>query len=1402
VSFFLIGSDHRLFVLTFFVSSRIRAINPNLKQSFMKTILTTVFFIISIIIQAQDVVPLFNTHVEVKYAMLSPDGKNLVVATAGDSILVIDAVSLVTKRIVSGFTSTSTMSATNTGRKIFHATESNLVYVTRKAEAKVINLVLRSETLETGIMNYEIPLSSISKEEYEREKLYNRFMYGMNVSDNTLVYFLNENIFIVDIATGKVINKFTGSHSVSAFLSDDQKLLAIATPDSIKLRDMASGKMLWRVKAKTNGLHFLGEKLISFGQNIFVIDAMSGKEIRQINYSPGQIYGLEETHDKKNLTFSNSYFDDHGFAGTIDRESLSFTGVYHLPKTEGYTSFFHPVSNQHWLITLRGELYRFAHNDNPKPISQSGHHGTIKSFEFSRDRRSLVTASNGGEIIIWDLPSSRVKERFNTNIPWMEKVVFDNDEQNLFCISNLKYNKIHRDIPTNVDALAHNVFFDPQDSAYVNNIVRRETEQTRKAQQLAQKFDIDSDKNMVMSVLYIVGEGDFKLRVANLQTGNIKDFPLPDNLTALEKVAFYKPNVVVAEGIYNTIVFVDITTGKIIKRLGKDRNTYAPRIDQIIFNETGDTLASVSNGHVQLWDLRQGESIFDLNLGKRASQNGALDYRKGKLTFIAENNNNYFATVADVATGSLKMIVYADTSFHQRVDLVELQATKAPGYPSRMKLSPDGKNLLVLRVANIHEKRESFIDWWDLGTMRITRTFAMTGLEFPCWEVSWDHQRVAVWDFNGTSLQQQKLQNDQRKALGLPAITSYAGIRIFDLKTGKLDEISLDKIKITAVGETSVRIMDESELWVLDTYENTLLRIDSKRKSLKGKFDLTTYGYHERVGKLFSVMGTSFIYAVHPYNDGYINQFRKWDGASNSVTARSNSNSTPITSFSEIHSSGVFAIGLADNTISLRSSKDLKEMYHIVQDDDGHYAFMTPDNFYKATRTSAAALQFSWKNKSFSLQQFDAWFHRPDKVLAATGLATSSEIALLEKAFVKRVRKSSGENLADMLKKPLPVVSISNIDAIPLQTFQDSIKIEVRLSAHASSISTLTAAVNGVPLRKIPAAKSTEKSLSSTQSFYIPLVSGQNKIAITVQDAEGVSSLPDEVVIELATKRQANLYLFTVAIADYKNSALKLNYAVKDARDIANFFSHDKRFGKVIIDSLFNTDVTEENVRQIRAKLRNAKPDDMVIIFLAGHGLLDENFDFRFGTWALDITHPDKTAILYEDIEKLLDGVRPINKLLLIDACHSGSIDKSEITDTAEKMIQERFGDNRAVVKQQTFEKIKHNVFNSGMIDRTSFEMMQDLFMANGSQTGAQVVVATAGDSYAIESTDWQNGFFTYSFLNGLKSGSADTNHDHSITVDEIIRHVKDEVKRMSGGKQLPRLREENPENYFEVWRY
>ena len=98
-----------------------------------------------------------------------------------------------------------------------------------------------------------------------------------------------------------------------------------------------------------------------------------------------------------------------------------------------------------------------------------------------------------------------------------------------------------------------------------------------------------------------------------------------------------------------------------------------------------------------------------------------------------------------------------------------------------------------------------------------------------------------------------------------------------------------------------------------------------------------------------------------------------------------------------------------------------------------------------------------------------------------------------------------------------------------------------------------------------------------------------------------------------------------------------------------------------MVDSLFGENCTRTNFISLKEKLKNTSVDDIVVVHFSGHGLLDEQGSFYFATHDINFKNPSENGLEYELIEELIDGITARNKLILIDACHSGELNKKVI---------------------------------------------------------------------------------------------------------------------------------------------
>jgi uncharacterized caspase-like protein len=198
---------------------------------------------------------------------------------------------------------------------------------------------------------------------------------------------------------------------------------------------------------------------------------------------------------------------------------------------------------------------------------------------------------------------------------------------------------------------------------------------------------------------------------------------------------------------------------------------------------------------------------------------------------------------------------------------------------------------------------------------------------------------------------------------------------------------------------------------------------------------------------------------------------------------------------------------------------------------------------------------------------------------------------------------------------------------------------------------------------------------------------------------------------------------------------------------------------------------------------------------VTGHGVLSENLDFYYATYDMDFKNPESKGLPYDHLEQILNETAARQKLLLIDACHSGLVDKENVVSAKSVVIEQDSISGEINIKETRGIKPK---VTQKVDEANTFSLMQNMFADFSNDDGIVVISAAGGLEYAFESPRWRNGVFTYSILKGLE-GEADISYeaginDGKISVQELSQYVSKKVSELTKGKQQPTSRRENLE--------
>ncbi len=492
------------------------------------------------------------------------------------------------------------------------------------------------------------------------------------------------------------------------------------------------------------------------------------------------------------------------------------------------------------------------------------------------------------------------------------------------------------------------------------------------------------------------------------------------------------------------------------------------------------------------------------------------------------------------------------------------------------------------------------------------------------------------------------------------------------------------------------------------------------------------------------------------------------------------------------------ATASTDGLVKLWSSKNGQALVSLAAFNKDDFIYVSPDNYYYTTKGAMKYIGFILKNTLYTFDQFDVLYNRPDTVLSRLDFTPKSEIALFKKAYQKRLKKMGFTSQFEAENFNIPKVKIQNLANLPFTTDSNCIYVNVLASDSLYNLDRINIWVNGVPQFGTEGFSIKNIHRKKYQNiFKVILNSGKNKIDIAAYNIYGAQSLKKTFTIILNKKQKPNLYLVVIGISDYENKAYRLHYAAKDASDIAALFDKSKNFNKIYITKILNKDATRENILGVKKQLLKTNVNDEVILFYAGHGFLDEDYDYYLTCEDLNYYKFFQTTIEYNEFVGILDSIPARKKVVFIDACHSGEVD----TDNTDKP------NTKLVNVNQTFKgESNRSLWFSKFGDRpqlgsqNSFELMKIMFADLRIGSGSTIISSAGGQEYAYESAKIKNGVFTYVLLNGIKSKKADLNKDGKIMLSELQDYVMKTVTQLTKGRQNPTNRRQNIDSDFVIW--
>jgi TolB-like protein len=241
------------------------------------------------------------------------------------------------------------------------------------------------------------------------------------------------------------------------------------------------------------------------------------------------------------------------------------------------------------------------------------------------------------------------------------------------------------------------------------------------------------------------------------------------------------------------------------------------------------------------------------------------------------------------------------------------------------------------------------------------------------------------------------------------------------------------------------------------------------------------------------------------------------------------------------------------------------------------------------------------------------------------------------------------------------------------------------------------------------------------------------------------------------------LWVLSIGVSRYSSTGLDLRFADKDARALADSFrsvASGRLYADVRAKLLVDEEVTRESIlASMEGFLGDAGPNDVVVLFLAGHGVRDQaSGTYYFLPYPATAGNLVSEGLRMSDFDATLRVLRRNVRgvIVMLDTCHAGAlgIPSTRIISADELAAQVSVGE------------------------------------------GFFLLAATKPGEDSTERPELGHGAFTYAVLEALR-GAADSDRSGVLSVSELFGYVARRVPDLTAGEQHPYHKTEGTDLVF-----